>query len=251
MFGIQPRIFYTSGEFSLETPIQAALLKKIPILVIEDNRLLRDGIAAMLTDQVDLRVVGALGNSDRTLTVIRDTKPSVVLLDLGLRAQNSLELVKSIRKAFAGMKIIVMDLVPLQSDVVAYVQAGVSGFILKDATVDDFLNTIRSVSGGETILPPQLTGSLFSQIVDHAVRGSSRSVLLESVRMTRRERQVVSLIADGMTNKEIAQALHLSPSTVKSHIHNILEKLALRSRVQIAKYAHTSGEYPTGTPEEM
>jgi len=226
-------------------------LKKIPILVIEDNRLLRDGIAAMLNDQADIRVVGALGNSDRTIPVIRGAKPSVVLLDLGLRAQNSLELVKSIRKTFAGMKIIVMDLVPLQSDVVAYVQAGVSGFILKDATVDDFLNTIRAVSGGETILPPQLTGSLFSQIVDHAVRGSSRSVLLESVRMTKRERQVVSLIADGMTNKEIAHELHLSPSTVKSHIHNILEKLALRSRVQIAKYAHASGEYPAGAPEEM
>jgi DNA-binding NarL/FixJ family response regulator len=226
-------------------------LKKISILVIEDNRLLRDGISAMLDEQADIRVVGALGNSDRTITVIRTSKPSLVLLDLGLRAQNSLELVKSLRKAFVGLKIIVMDLVPMQSDVVAYVQAGVSGFILKDATVDDFLSTIRSVFGGETILPPQLTGSLFSQIVEHAVRGSGRSVLMESVRMTKRERQVVGLIADGMTNKEIAQELHLSTSTVKSHIHNILEKLALRSRVQIARYAHTSGEYPAGPPEEM
>jgi NarL family two-component system response regulator LiaR len=69
--------------------------------------------------------------------------------------------------------------------------------------------------------------------------------------MTKRERQVVGLIADGMTNKEIAQELHLSTSTVKSHIHNILEKLALRSRVQIARYAHTSGEYPPGEPEGM
>jgi DNA-binding NarL/FixJ family response regulator len=251
MFDIQPHILYTSGEFSRKNRTQAPLLKKIPILVIEDNRLLRDGISAMLDEQTDIRVVGALGNSDRTLAVIRGARPVIVLLDLGLRAQNSLQLVKSIRKTFAGMKVVVMDLVPLQSDVVAYVQAGVSGFILKDATVDDFLHTIRSVAGGETILPPQLTGSLFSQIVDHAVRGSARSVLMESVRMTKRERQVVGLIADGMTNKEIAQELHLSTSTVKSHIHNILEKLALRSRVQIARYAHTSGEYPPGEPEGM
>lgn len=226
-------------------------MKKIPILVIEDNRLLRDGISAMLDEQPDIRVVGALGNSDRTIATIRATRPAVILLDLGLRAQNSLELVKSIRKTFAGMKVIVMDLVPMQSDVVIYVQAGVAGFILKDATMDDFLDTIRSVSRGETILPPQLTGSLFSQIIDHAVRGSARSVLMESVRMTKRERQVVGLIADGMTNKEIAHELHLSTSTVKSHIHNILEKLALRSRVQIAKYAHTSGEYPADSEEGM
>lgn len=219
-------------------------MKKIPILIVEDNRLLRDGIASMLNEQPDIRVVAALGNSERTVATIRSTGPAVVLLDLGLRSQNSLQLVKTIRKTFGGMKVIVMDLVPMQSDVVAYVQAGVSGFILKDATMVEFLETIRHVSRGETILPPQLTGSLFSQIVDHAIRGPGQSVLLESVRMTKRERQVIELIADGMTNKEIAQELHLSPSTVKSHIHNILEKLALRSRVQIAKYAHTSGEYP-------
>ena len=225
-----------------------AALKKIPILVIEDNRLLRDGISAMLDAQPDVRVVAALGNSDRTIETIRASRPVVVLLDLGLRSKNSLQLVKQIRKTFAGMKVIMMDLVPTHSDVVAYVQAGVSGFILKDATVDQFLGTIRSVAGGETVLPPELTGSLFSQIVEHAVRGQGRSVLEQSVRMTRRERQVIGLIAEGMTNKEIAQALHLSTSTVKSHIHNILEKLALRSRVQIAKYAHTSGDY-AGEPE--
>lgn len=226
-------------------------MKKIAILVIEDNRLLRDGIAAMLDEQADIRVVAALGNSEHTIETIRSTKPAVVLLDLGLRTQNSLQLVKSIRKTFAGMKVIVMDLVPMQSDIVMYVQAGVSGFILKDATTDEFLQTIRSVSGGETILPPQLTGSLFTQIVDNAARGPGRSVLMESVRMTKRERQVIGLIADGMTNKEIAHELHLSTSTVKSHIHNILEKLALRSRVQIAKYAHTSGDYPADSDGGM
>jgi DNA-binding NarL/FixJ family response regulator len=231
-------------------------VKKIRILIVEDNRLLRDGIAKMLDGQPDIRVVDALGNSEHTLSRITKRKPGIVLLDLGLRTRNSLQLVKFIRKSFTGMKVIVMDLVPMQTDIVMYVQAGVSAFILKDATMNDFLDTIRSVAGGETILPPQLTGSLFSQIVDHAVRGSSSSRLAESVRMTKRERQVIELIADGMTNKEIAIRLHLSPSTVKSHIHNILEKLALRSRVQIAKYAHTSGEYrtsallpPNGMPE--
>jgi DNA-binding NarL/FixJ family response regulator len=101
------------------------------------------------------------------------------------------------------------------------------------------------VSQGAKVLPTLLTGSLFTQIVDHALhRGTvSPGTLSESVRMTRRERQVIVLISDGMTNKEIAQKLHLSTYTIKSHVHNILEKLTLHTRVQIAKYAHTTDSF--------
>jgi DNA-binding NarL/FixJ family response regulator len=133
-----------------------------------------------------------------------------------------------------------MDLIPLQADVLEFVQAGVSGFLLKDATVNDFQKTIRAVAKGSQVLPPNLTGSLFSQIVESAISGLKPSALLDSVRMTKREKQVIELISEGHTNKEIAQKLHLSTYTVKSHIHNILEKLALNTRVQIAKYAHES-----------
>ncbi|MHB8931652.1 MAG: LuxR C-terminal-related transcriptional regulator, partial [Melioribacteraceae bacterium] len=162
----------------------------------------------------------------------------ILLLDLGLRNQNSLQIVKSSKEHFAETKIIVMDLIPLQADVFEFVQAGVSGFILKDANVTEFFKTIRSVYKGAQILPSHLTGSLFSQIVDHAVNGSKQSAIVESVRMTKREKQVIELISDGSTNKEIAQKLHLSTYTVKSHVHNILEKLALNTRVQIAKHAY-------------
>jgi DNA-binding NarL/FixJ family response regulator len=117
--------------------------------------------------------------------------------------------------------------------------------MLKDISVTEFLKTIRSVYEGVQVLPPNLTGSLFSQIVDYAINGSKPSVIEESVRMTKREKQVIELIANGSTNKEIAQNLHLSTYTVKSHVHNILEKLALNTRVQIAKHAHLSEAYNT------
>jgi DNA-binding NarL/FixJ family response regulator len=218
-------------------------MKKISILVIEDNRLLRDGLSTMIGEQKDLKVLAAFGDCTKALQFIRKSQPNVVLLDLGLRNQNSLQLVKILKKDFQKIKVIVMDLVPLQEDVLIFVQAGVSGFILKDATVNDFLHTIRSVAGGAKILPPRLTESLFSQIVDKAVTETSTSKIIGAVKMTKRERQVIDLVADGLTNKEIAQKLHLSTYTVKSHIHNILEKLALHTRVQIAKYAHTSRDY--------
>jgi DNA-binding NarL/FixJ family response regulator len=222
-------------------------VKKIRLLVVEDNRLLRDGITQMLNRQEDMTVVASVGNGEHTMRNVASAKPHVLLLDLGLPTQNSLQLVSDLKKEYPALRIIVMDLIPMQEDVVAFVQAGVSGFIMKDATIKDFLQTIRSVAGGARVLPPILTGSLFSQIVEQAVAGPGRSRLKISVRMTKRERQVIQLVADGMTNKEIAQDLHLAPATVKSHIHNILEKLALRSRVQIARYAHTSGDFREAT----
>jgi len=215
-------------------------MKKIQILLIEDNRLLREGITALLKKQPDMSVVTTVGNGENILMMIGKHNPNIVLLDLGLRSQNSLKVVKLVKQNFHETKIIVMDLVPLQADVFEFVESGVSGFMLKDINVKEFLKTIRSVYKGTRVLPPHLTGSLFSQIVEHAVNGSKTSVITASTRMTKRERQVIELIADGCTNKEIAQKLHLSTYTVKSHVHNILEKLALNTRVQIAKHAHLS-----------
>jgi DNA-binding NarL/FixJ family response regulator len=213
---------------------------KIRLLLIEDNRLLREGLATLLKKQQDMKVVETVGNGENILAIMKKYKPEVLLLDLGLRSRSSLNLVKLVKKNFPSSKVIMMDLIPVQADVFEFVQAGVSGFILKDATVSDFLKTIRSVAKGLQVLPPNLTGSLFSQIVEHAINISNPSAIIDSVRMTKRERQVIELISEGYTNKEIAQNLHLSTYTVKSHVHNILEKLALNTRVQIAKYAHDS-----------
>jgi two-component system response regulator DegU len=220
-------------------------MKKITILVIEDNRLLRDGIVSILKKQPDMHVSATVGNGENLLQVLGKSKPNLVLLDLGLRNQNSLQIVKLTKQHFPETKIIVMDLIPLQTDVFEFVQAGVAGFILKDASIAEFLKTMRSVYHGAQVLPPHLTGSLFSQIIDHAINVSKPETIIESVRMTKRERQVIVLIAEGFTNKEIAQKLHLSTYTVKSHVHNILEKLALNTRVQIAKHARLADSYKT------
>ena len=134
-------------------------------------------------------------------------------------------------------KVIGMGLIPSQQDIVEFVEAGAAGFILKDATVADVLDTIRAVSRGMKILPPLLTGSLFTHVVTHALRKNGGKIL-DAVRMTKREREVIVLIAEGLSNKEIASRLNLSTYTVKSHIHNILEKMALHSRLEIAAHTH-------------
>ena len=221
-------------------------MKKIRLLLIEDNRLLRDGIFSILKPHKDLIIIAASGDGKHTLVKIKQLKPNVVLLDLGLRSQNSLHVVEMVKKDFPQAKIIVMDLAPVQADILQYVKAGANGFILKDASLNDFLITIRTVYEGATVLPPLLIDSLFSQIVDHAVR-EGKTKLKEAVRMTKREREVIGLLGDGLSNKEIGHRVHLSTYTIKSHIHNIMEKLALHTRLEIANYSYTDETLKTIT----
>ncbi len=215
------------------------VMKKIRLLLIEDNRLLRDGITSIVKTQNDIIIIAASGDGKNTLFKIKQLKPNIVLLDLGLRSQNSLHVVELVKKDFPDAKIIIMDLAPIQSDILQYVKAGASGFILKDSSLKDFLVTIRSVAKGSTVLPPVLVESLFSQIVDYAIR-EGKSKLKEAVKMTKREREVILHLGSGLSNKEIAQKLHVSTYTIKSHIHNIMEKLALHTRLEIANYSYSA-----------
>jgi DNA-binding NarL/FixJ family response regulator len=211
-------------------------MKKTGILLIEDNRLLRDGIKAIINKQADLRVLAATAGSHDTLLQARTLKPQVVLMDLGLRSENGVRIVTTMSKEMPHTKVIGMGLIPPQMDIVELVEAGAAGFILKDAPIKHVLETIRAVARGIRILPPVLTGTLFSHVVEHAVR-KARGRLPVAVRMTKREREIITLVSEGMSNKEIAQRINLSTYTVKSHIHNILEKMALHSRLEIAMHS--------------
>ncbi len=210
-------------------------MAKIRILLIEDNRLLREGIAAMLNAQSDLEVVARSEDGDalRELKGMKKT-PDVILLDLGLEKTNSLKLMIVLREELPTARIIAMDIFPEQLDIVEFVKAGGSGFILKDASPNDYVKTIRAVVTGKKVLPPALTNSLFTQIVDSALK--TGNIPSTSIQLTAREREIVALISEGLSNKDIAERLHIATYTVKSHIHNILEKLTLNTRLQIAAF---------------
>jgi DNA-binding NarL/FixJ family response regulator len=211
-------------------------LDMITVAIVEDNRLVREGITGMLNELHDVEVVLAATSleADR----LKEANPRVVLLDVGLQDRNSLRVAESVQKEMADTRVIVMDLLPVHEELAEFVNAGVAGFILKDATFEDFIATIRSVADGARVLPPRMTGTLFSQIARAALeRGGTAA--LEDVRMTQREREVIAHIAVGKSNKEIAQSLNIATDTVKSHVRNVMDKLALNSRLQIAAYAHS------------
>lgn len=212
----------------------------IRILIIDDNLILRAGLKRVIEKQPECEVVAVLSAAENVTTEIDSQPVDLVLLDLGLRSHSSLAAVKRFKKQAPNVKMIVMGLFPTHSEILDFVKAGVDGFLLKDVTVQDMYSSIRSVMNGDKILPAYLTDSLFTQIVEQSVvEVRDPKKLAGALRMTRREKEVIALIADGLTNKEIAKRMHISDFTVKSHVHNILEKLTLHSRVQIATFSQS------------
>ncbi|MBK7596891.1 MAG: response regulator transcription factor [Gemmatimonadetes bacterium] len=216
----------------------------ISVVLIDDNRLLREGLAVLIRKQPGFLVLAASADIDDALQTVRDAKPTVVLLDFSLENHDSLRVTGTVHQEVPEAKVIVMGLLPAQEDVADFVTAGASGFIMKDASFEDFLATIRGVAAGQQILPPELTTSLFSQIAALAIR-KGKPRLLEAVGLTERERQVIDLIGEGLSNKEIAARLHIAVHTVKSHVHNVLEKLALRTRLEVAAFTRGFDRRPS------
>jgi DNA-binding NarL/FixJ family response regulator len=210
----------------------------IRLVLVEDNRLVREGLTALLDAQDGFEVIGAVETAKAGLAKIQQEPPDVALIDSALQGNGSRKLVEAIRATVPGTRVIVMDLFPGEAHVLAFIQGGASGFVVKDATLEELFSTIRAVARGESVVPPAMTGTLLTHLADQAARTLPNPA--DAVKMTRREREVIALIAEGLSNKEIAQRLSLAPDTVKSHVHNILEKLALHSRLQIAAHAHRS-----------
>lgn len=218
--------------------------KLISLVLIEDNRLLREGIAAMIHTQPGFRVLAASADAEEALQKVREAKPDVVLLDFGLENHDSLSLTATVHGEVPAARVIVMGLLPIQEDVANFVRAGASGFIMKDASFEEFFATIRAVANGAEVLPRALTSSLFTQIAKNIAGGAKEKIMtMEGVRLTARESQVIGLLGEGLSNKEIAIRLHIAVHTVKSHVHNILEKLALHTRLEVAAFSH-SGASP-------
>jgi len=210
----------------------------IPVFLIEDNRLLRDGLTTMLGAQ-GLNVIATARSGGEALRQVARLKPQLVLLDSALGDRESLRLVEEVKQVSPAIKVIVMHLLPAHEDIVAFVRAGVSGFIMKDASASEFVGTIRAVADGASVLPPPMTRTLFSHVAAQAMTRGKRG-MKAATRMTGREREVATLIAEGLSNKEIGGRLRIATHTVKSHVHNILEKLALSTRLEVASYAHAN-----------
>ena len=209
---------------------------KLKILVIEDNRLLRVGTTAFLNEQEGIIAVSTRGNRG-ALEKAKKLVPDIVLVSLGLKSQNSMSVIETIIKQHPRTQVVVMDFLPSHSHVVEYFKAGVSGYVARDATREDFLHTIRSAAKGLKILPPTISESLFSQIVKSAIEEGRVDRVVEAIELTKQEREVANLMAKGKSIIETSRKLKVATFVVKNHVRNVLDKLALHTRLELAAFA--------------
>ena len=213
-------------------------LSGLNVLVVDDNRVIRDAVAALLSKEEGVQVVAATSLGSETLERIEQARPDLVLLPaLGTR---TVELTRAITRRFNGIRVVVFGIKELPEVVTEMIEAGAAGYVREDASVDEFREVVRLAARGEARVAPQIASSLFSRLAALAsvLRADERA---KNVKLTPRELEILRLVAEGLTNKEIAARLHVEQQTVKNHMHNILERLSLRRRQQAVQYAWEAG----------
>jgi DNA-binding NarL/FixJ family response regulator len=202
--------------------------RTVEVFLLAENRLLREALIRILTTKTDIRVVGAAPYSLAAQETLIATRPSIVLLDsIGLVFSES-RLVSTLQAAIPGVRVVMVDMEPDQGTFLKAVREGVVGFVLKDASAMDLVSTISAVAAGEAVCPPSLSMALFYCVAQHYKPAGASSRVL-----SRRERELATLLRERLTNKEIAARLNLSEQTVKNHVHHILRKVGAPDRLAI------------------
>jgi DNA-binding NarL/FixJ family response regulator len=208
------------------------------VLLVDDHDLFRTGLRNLLDDQ-DVEVVGECGNGTDALQAVRELAPDVVVMDLNMPGISGVEATRQISMVAPLTRVLVLTISDQDSDVMDAILAGACGYLLKDASITDLMQGIRSAAVGESLISPTIAAKVLQRV--RATGGSRRDAELIQSELSARELQVLKLIANGKDNALIAAELHISPKTVKNHISNILMKLQIENRIQAAVYAVRSG----------
>ncbi|MGO1538819.1 MAG: response regulator [Leucobacter sp.] len=217
----------------------------IRVVIVDDQAMVRQGFGALLDAQDDISVVGSVADGADVVELVRRARPDVVLMDIRMPKMNGLDATRAIH-GMPGLdhpKVLMLTTFDADEYVFSALRAGASGFMLKDATAEDLVSAVRVVAAGEALLAPSITSKL---IADYANRPAPRETSTVLSELTEREVGVMSLVATGQSNAEIADGLFLSEQTVKTHVSRILSKLGLRDRTQIVVAAYESGLVSAG-----
>lgn len=221
----------------------------IRVLLADDQALVRTGFRMILEETDDMEVVGEAADGAGAITQARATSPDVVLMDVRMPGTDGVEATRAIRAQSSeesGPKVIILTTYDLDEYVYSGLRAGASGFLLKDALANELLAAIRTVASGEAVLAPSAIKRIVERFIDNLPRNAvTPSESLGA--LTPRERETLGLVARGLSNAEIAQRLHVSEGTVKTHVAHMLAKLSLRDRVQAVILAYETGLVQPGS----
>ncbi len=204
----------------------------IRLFIVDDHTLFRQGLVSLLQNEPGLEVAGEAASGEQALLLGPSLQPDVILMDVKMPGIGGVEATRRLAEAMPQSRVLMLTVSEEEESLLAAIQAGARGYILKNAGADELLEAIRRVHHGDAILSPVMTGRLFQTL-----RSGGVPTPLTALPLTRREQDVFHLLAQGASNRQIAEALTITENTVKTHVRNILEKLELHNRSEVAAYA--------------
>ncbi|MGH3472253.1 MAG: response regulator [Nocardioidaceae bacterium] len=207
----------------------------ITVAVVDDQELFRRGLVMLISTEDDIEVVGEASDGSEAADLAAATVPDVVLMDVRMPKVSGIEACRKIKEVAPSAKIIMLTMSDEESDLYDAVKNGASGYLLKDASIDQVAQAIRVVADGQSLISPSMAAKLLEEFKTMSRGGSKPGGL--TPKLTERELEVLGLVARGLNNREIARDLYISENTVKNHVRNILEKLQLHSRMEAVMYA--------------
>jgi len=212
--------------------------KKHRVVIVEDHTIVREGLRSLLTSTKEFEVVGEAEDGHAAIRIIEKIQPDLVLSDLSMPRMDGVDMIQAIKKEFPHTKIIALTVHRTEEYVLATLKAGADGYILKEASYDELLMAIRNVMKGKPYISPEISGT----IIEGYLQGR-RSLQTDSPweTLTKRERQILKLIAEGYKSREIADYLHISPHTVETHRARLMQKLGIHNTAGLVTFAMGKG----------
>jgi DNA-binding NarL/FixJ family response regulator len=220
----------------------AGVSEQIRVLVVDDDALVRAGLAMLLAGAGDIEIVGEAADGSEVAQAVAEHQPDVVLMDIRMPGMDGLAATELVRAQENAPEVIVLTTFEADDYVLRALRAGAGGFLLKDTPPAEIVRAVRAVAAGEPILSPAVTRRLIVHVTDNERGDRKRHGREQLNRLTDREREVAVAVGLGKTNAEISRELYMSVATVKAHVSHVLDKLELNNRVQIALLAHDAGE---------
>ena len=214
---------------------------KIKVLVVDDHTLFRRGIATVLASEAGLDVVGEASDGLEAIEKAKELVPDVILMDLNMPRCSGLEAIQALQSEMPEVNILVLTVSEMETDLFAAVKFGATGYLLKKTEPEELIHGIINIAQGGVIISPLMAGKLITEFKDLAAGVEEKSTEEADADLSPREGEVLQLVAQGATNKEIADSLYISENTVKTHLRSIMEKLHLANRSQAAAYAIQRG----------
>jgi DNA-binding NarL/FixJ family response regulator len=210
--------------------------ERIRLLIADDHELFRRGLRMVLEDEDDIEIVDEAGDGEVAVDLAREHAPDVVVMDVRMPGLSGIQAARRIKEEEPGTKILVLTISDEEDDLYDAIKAGANGYLLKEISIDEIANAVRSVHSGQSLISPSMASKLLDEFAA-MIKKEEQKEEVPAPRLTPREMEVLEHVAQGMNNREIAKALFISENTVKNHVRNILEKLHLHSRMEAVVYA--------------